>query len=116
MSAMQACLNLGYIINADLVAFNDIPTLKWYMHEYKNVVVQLKLTDTTKNAHGFTIDSSGTELFKNTCSKGFILMQYDENSLILQNSIGENCGARGFNKINWDTFRELFIDGAVFKI
>lgn len=115
-SALQTCLDSGYIRNADLVFFNDVKTLKWYMHEYKNLIVQLKLTNTTKNAHRFQIDSSGDMLFDGKYSKGFIVMQYDGNGLILQNSLGENVGARGFNRISWETFNDLFIDGATFTI
>lgn len=115
-SILEACIQLNYVKNAELVLFNDIKTLKWYMHEYKNILVQLKLTDTTKNAYDFEITSAGNELYDGIYSKGFIVMQYDADNLILQNSLGENVGARGFNKIDWQTFSNLFIDGATFKI
>lgn len=115
-SSLQACLDLDYVKNADFVVFNDVKTFKWYMHEYKNVVVQLKLTSTTKNAYQFDIGSHGEEFLNGKYSKGFIAMEYDENSLVLQNSLGENVGAKGFNRINWTTFNSLFVDGATFKI
>lgn len=115
-SVLDACVELEYIKNAELVMFNDAKTLQWYMHEYKNVLVQLRLTSKTQNAYGFEIDDVGDELFKGVYSKGFIAMQYDTEGLILQNSLGENIGARGFNRISWETFNQLFIDGATFKI
>lgn len=76
-SVLEACIHLNYVKNSDLVLFNDVKTLKWYMHEYKNIVVQLRFTDKTRNAYGFEIDSAGSELYMGIYSKGFIVMQYD---------------------------------------
>lgn len=115
-SILDACVQLNYVKSAELTFFNDIKTLKWYMHEYKNVLVQLKFTDKTQNAYDFEINSTGNDLYSGIYSKGFIVMQYDADSLILQNSLGYNVGAKGFNKISWETFNQLFIDGATFKI
>ena len=58
-SSMNACMQLGFVKNTELTMFNDVKTLKWQMHEYKNAIVQLSLTDTTKNAYDFEISSTG---------------------------------------------------------
>lgn len=115
-SSMNACMQLGFVKNTELTMFNDVKTLKWQMHEYKNAIVQLSLTDTTKNAYNFEISSTGYQLADGKYTKGFIVMQYDSEGLILQNSLGRNAGAAGFNRIAWPVFESLFVDGSTFKV
>ena len=115
-SSMNACMQLGFVKNTELTMFNDVKTLKWQMHEYKNAIVQLSLTDTTKNAYDFEISSTGYQLADGKYTKGFIVMQYDSEGLILQNSLGRNVGAAGFNRIAWPVFESLFVDGSTFKV
>lgn len=115
-SSMNACMRLGFVKNTELTMFNDVKTLKWQMHEYKNAIVQLRLTDTTKNAYDFEISSTGYQLADGKYTKGFIVMQYDSEGLILQNSLGRNAGAAGFNRMAWQVFESLFVDGSTFKV
>ena len=115
-SSMNACMQLGFVKNTELTMFNDVKTLKWQMHEYKNAIVQLRLTDTTKNAYDFKISSTGYQLADGKYTKGFIVMQYDSEGLILQNSLGRNAGAAGFNRMAWPVFESLFVDGSTFKV
>ena len=115
-SSMNACMQLGFVKNTELAMFNDVKTLKWQMHEYKNAIVQLSLTDTTKNAYDFEISSTGYQLADGKYTKGFIVMQYDSEGLILQNSLGRNVGAAGFNRMAWPVFESLFVDGSTFKV
>ena len=115
-SSMNACMRLGFVKNTELTMFNDVKTFKWQMHEYKNAIVQLRLTDTTKNAYDFEISSTGYQLADGKYTKGFIVMQYDSEGLILQNSLGRNVGAAGFNRMAWPVFESLFVDGSTFKV
>ena len=46
---MQKILDMGCIVNGCKVRYcNDITTLKWFVHEYKVCLVELRHTTTTE--------------------------------------------------------------------
>lgn len=114
-SVMQSCLDLGYVRNCKIAYAKDIETLKYLLDQYKSVVVELKLTSTTKNAHDFEISDYG-DVMRSDCTKGFVLYRMADDYVLVQNSLGVECGVLGFNKIKMEAFKRLFVKGTCFVV
>jgi hypothetical protein len=113
-SIVDATSLLGYIKFFDTTYFADMDTFLWRLATSGPVLVELKATDTTLNAYDFDIMSKG-ETMSDEFSKGFIACAYDGNGIILQNSLGTDCGVLGFNRIKTDIFKSLFLRGMCFR-
>lgn len=111
---VEACVSLGCVRNCRTAYFNDVDTLGFYLREYRSVPVELLLTDTTMNAREFEISEPGEPVKGYT--KGFVAFRMTDDLVVLQNTLGENCGAIGFNCVPMDVFKKLLVKGAAFTV
>lgn len=114
-SMMKNAISSNLIKNCSIHYCNDILTLKWFMHEYKQCLVELKHTTTTEHPEKFEISSSGLEI-DDGMSIGYMMYGYDSEYVILQGVHGIENGFGGFHKMRWDLFNSLFIQGTVFGL
>ena len=114
-SMMKNAISSNLIKNCSIHYCNDILTLKWFMHEYKQCLVELKHTTTTEHPEKFEISSSGLEI-DDGMSIGYMMYGYDSEYVILQGVHGIENGFGGFHKMKWDLFNSLFIQGTVFGV
>mgnify|MGYP003296985244 CR=1 FL=1 len=112
---MNNAISKGFIKNSKVHYCNDILTLKWFMHEYKQCIVELKHTTTTEVPSSSEITSPGVEIDDGK-SIGYLMYGYDNDGVLLQGVNGIEGGAAGFYTMSWDVFQVLFIKGAVFGL
>lgn len=104
--------NLGQV-GAEAGFVSNAPDhLKYYIRQYGQLILETKLTSTTYNQYGITIDSAGESLDYDNYSKGFIAYGYDANWIYVQNSLGPFAGSLGFQRISWGVVPALVRRGA----
>ena len=108
---LNAVIDLGYASQSKAVYFNTVESLRYYMDQHRVAIVELALTDTTKNAHAFDIELPASKL-SDDYTKGFIAYKMDDQHVILQNTLGISSGIAGFNRMTIDTLSHLFVKGA----
>ena len=116
-SVMQAFADKGYAIHSEgpKMIKNTIDDIKGMIYEYGGIILECKLTDTTYNAHGYDIDSAGTEI-NESFTKGFIAYGFDSDYVYVQNSLGINAGSIGFHRIPWKIIPQLVVCGACYGL
>ena len=57
--------------------------LKYYIRQYGQLILETKITNTTYNQYGYTIDSVGESLEYENYSKGFIAYGYDADYIYM---------------------------------
>ena len=104
--------NLGRV-GADAGFVSNTPDhLKYYIRQYGQLILETKITSTTYNQYGYTIDSVGESLEYENYSKGFIAYGYDANYIYMQNSLGPFAGKLGFHRMSWKVVPALVRRGA----
>lgn len=114
-SMMQNAISNNLIKNCSIHYCNDILTLKWFMHEYKQCLVELKHTTTTELPVDFDISTGGLEIDDGK-SIGYLMYGYDSEWVMLQGVNGIDNGFGGFYTMKWGLFNSLFVQGTVFGI
>ena len=114
-SIVKTVLDQGLVKNCNAVWAKDIETLSHYNNACSPSIVELKLTTSTMNAHHYFIEEEG-ELVSEDYTKGFLLVCMSEDTCILQNTLGLDCGLHGFNMIDTELLRKLFVKGVALEL
>ena len=104
--------NLGRVGAAAGFVSNTPDHLKYYIRQYGQLILETKITSTTYNQYGYTIDGVGESLEYENYSKGFIAYGYDANYIYMQNSLGPFAGKLGFHRMSWNVVPALVRRGA----
>lgn len=84
--------NIGRV-GADACFVSNTPDhLKYYIRQYGQLILETKITSTTYNQYGYTIDGVGESLEYENYLKGFIAYGYDADYIYMQNSLGPFAG------------------------
>jgi len=114
-SLLKAVLDRQAVLNSEVIWTKDLETLSHFNEVWGVSIVELKLTTATMNAHKHLISDVG-ELVSEDYTKGFLLIGTSEESCLLQNSLGTDCGACGFNIVPTPVFEKLFVKGATLAL
>lgn len=105
----------------DVIYFKTIPFIKHFIHKYgvclAELLPDLSICNTSIESqnNSFYCPELTGKMFSENLSKGFILCGYDDNGVLMQNTLGQSFGNKGFIKLEWSKLQQLLIKCACLK-